>query len=67
MMCYLLIMIFSKTDSEDQLAAFRISVVEIPVEAAAEDEAPLMDWALNIEVSIPDSSNSDFNHRATEQ
>ena len=57
--------IFERQDSELQLAAFNISAVEIPVEAATEDEAPLTEWALKIEVSMPDASNSDFSHRAT--
>ena len=42
-----------------------IIAVEIPIEAAAEDEAPLTEWALKIDVSMPDASNSDFNHHAT--
>ena len=37
----------------------------MPVEAAADDEAPLTEWALKIEISIPEASNSDFSHRAT--
>ena len=42
-----------------------MSEVEIPTEAAAEEEAPLTEWALNIEVSMPEASNKDFIHLAT--
>ena len=47
------------------MAAFSISAVDTPIEAAAEDEASLTEWALRIEISMPDASNSDFNHRVT--
>jgi len=30
-----------------------------------EDETPLTEWALKIEVLIPDNSRKDFSHRAT--
>ena len=35
------------------------------MEAATEDEAPLIEKAVKIEVSMPDASNSDFSHRDT--
>ena len=42
-----------------------MSEVEIPAEAAAEEEAPLTDWALNIEVSMSEASSKDFSLLAT--
>jgi len=39
-----------------------MSEVEIPTEAAAEEEAPLTEWTLCIEVSIPEASSKDFSH-----
>ena len=42
-----------------------MSEVEIPAAAAAEEEAPLTEWALNIEVSMPEASSKDFSHLAT--
>jgi len=46
------------------LAAFRMSFVATSILAALEDEAPLTEWALKMEVSIPDNSRKDFNHQA---
>ena len=43
----------------------RISDVEIPADAAAEDEAPLTECALKIDVSMPEASNKDLSHLAT--
>ena len=34
---------------------------------AADTEAPLVEWALKIEVSIPASAKTVFNHRAMEE
>ena len=50
---------------ELQLAALRISDVEIPADAAAEDEAPLTECVLKINMSIPEASSNDFSHLAT--
>ena len=47
-----------------QSAAFRISLVVIPVLAAAEAAALRVECALNILVSIPALSNKDFSHLA---
>ena len=42
-----------------------MSDVEIPADAAAEDEAPLTKCALNIDVSMPEASSKDLSHLAT--
>ena len=42
------------TDSEDQLAALRMSFMVTPALPALEDEAPLTEWAPRMEVSMPD-------------
>ena len=43
----------------------RISDIEIPADAAAEDEAPLTECVLNIDMSIPEASSNNFSHLAT--
>ena len=43
----------------------RISDVEIPTDAATEDEAPLTECALKIDTSTPEASSNDFSHLAT--
>ena len=58
-------MYFWKTDSKLQFAACRMSFVVIPILNAMEADAPLVEWALNIDVSTPASSSKDFNHLAT--
>ena len=42
-----------------------MSFVVTPILAALEDEAPLTEWALKIDVSMPDSSRRDLKQRAT--
>jgi len=42
-----------------------MSDVEIPADAAAEDEAPLTECALKINVSMPEASSKDLSHLAT--
>ena len=49
----------------DQSAASRISGMEIPVSAAADVYAPLIEWALNIVVSMPALDSTVFIHLAT--
>ena len=46
-------------------AALRISDVEIPADAAADDEAPLTECALKIDISTPEASSKDFSHLVT--
>ena len=41
-----------------------ISFVIIPKFAAVEDDAPLTEWAVKTEVSIPAAANRDFSHLA---
>ena len=43
----------------------RISKVEIRADAAADDEAPLTECALKIDVSMPEASSKDLSHLAT--
>ena len=52
-------------DSELQPAALSISAVEIPADAAVDDEAPLTECALKVYVSIPEASSKYLNHLAT--
>ena len=42
-----------------------MSFVATPALAALEDEALLTEWALKMEVSMPDNSSRDFSQRAT--
>jgi len=53
-----------KVPSEDQSATFKISAVDTPAHAAVEDDAPLTEWALNTDVSIPASSKHVRSHQA---
>ena len=45
-------------------AVFNIPSVVIPELAAAEDEAPLVECAVNVVTSIPEILWTSFNHRA---
>ena len=40
---------------EDQTAVFRISFVDIPMFEAVDEDAPLIEWALKIDVYIHSS------------
>ena len=55
------------TDSVLRFAAFRISLVVIPMFATLEQDAPRTEWALKIDVSMPAACSSAFNHCATVQ
>ena len=52
----------SGTRSELQSAAFKMSVVVVPMFAAFDEDAPLTEWALNVDVSTPTASSTSFSH-----
>ena len=44
-----------------------MSLVVIPESAVAEVDAPLVEWAVKVLMSIPDIFKTSFNHRAIVQ
>jgi len=50
--------------SDDQYAAPRITLVVTPASAAVEHDAPLIECALKIEISMPAFAVKVFNHLA---
>ena len=59
--------IFLNTGSVLQSAAFRMSLVVTPESAAAVTEALLVEWAVNILISTPESFNTSFSYLAIVQ
>ena len=55
-----IIKFLKKSDPEEQSAALRMSLVVIPMFAGEVDNAPLTEWALNIDVSTPVSGKRAF-------
>ena len=51
-------------DSDDQPPARKIEFVESPVSAAFDAAAPLVEWALKMDISMP-ASQKDFIHLPT--
>ena len=58
---------FPNTHLVFQSAALRLSLVLIPESAAAKVDAPLVEWAVKVLMSIPDIYKTSFNQRAIVQ